>query len=198
LNATFAPITEPPMNATPVSLLERLKRPEDRDAWERFVQLYTPLLYGWARRTGLKENDAADLLQDVFTILVEQMPTFRYQPGGSFRAWLYTVLTNRWRELRRRKQLVNAASGSLETVPQPESPDLPGEAEERAELLARALTLLEPEFEPTTWQAFQQMVLQGRAGELVARDLGLSLNAVYIACSRVRKRLRGFLAGLLE
>ena len=186
------------MNSTPLSLLERLRRPDDRDAWERFVQLYTPLLYGWARRTGLNHDDAADLLQEVFTILVEQMPTFRYEPGGSFRGWLRAVLTNRWRELRRRKQPVSAAPGALEELPQPEGPDLPGEAEERARLLARALALLEPEFEPATWQAFRQTVLLGRPGAAVARELGLSPNAVYIAGSRVRKRLRQFLAGLLE
>jgi RNA polymerase sigma-70 factor (ECF subfamily) len=161
-----------------------VRQPQDRDAWERFVHLYTPLLYGWARRSGLNENDAADLLQDVFTILVEQMPTFRYQPGGSFRAWLRTVLTNRWRELRRRKRPVSAAPGALEEIPQPESPDLPGEAEERTQLVARALSILEPEFEPATWQAFRQMVLLGQPGNLVARELGLSLNAVYIASSK--------------
>ena len=129
--------SETPMSATPVSLLERLKHPQDREAWERFVQLYTPLLYGWARRTGLDHNDTADLLQDVFATLVEQMPTFRYQRGGSFRGWLRTVLLNRWRELQRRKQPLLAAPGTLEIVPQPQSPDLAGEAEERAELLAR-------------------------------------------------------------
>ena len=186
------------MNSTPVSLLERLRCPEDRDAWERFVQLYTPLLYGWARRSGLNQNDAADLLQDVFTILVEQMPTFRYQAGGSFRAWLRTVLANRWREWRRRKQPVNAAPGALEEVPQPESLDLPGEVEERAQLLARALTILEPEFDFSTWQAFRRTVLLDEAAAVVAEALGLSLNAVYIAGSRVRKRLRQFLAGMLE
>jgi RNA polymerase sigma-70 factor, ECF subfamily len=186
------------VSATPVGLLERLKRPQDREAWERFVQLYTPLLYGWARRTGLDHNDTADLLQDVFAILVEQMPTFRYQPGGSFRAWLLTVLLNRWRELRRRKQPILAAPGALEDIAQPESPDLPGEAEERAQLLARALAILEGEFEPATWQAFRQTVLLSQAADAVAGELGLSLNAVYIAGSRVRKRLRQFLAGLLD
>ena len=186
------------MNSTPLSLLERLRRPEDRDAWERFVQLYTPILYGWARRTGLNQDDAAALLQDVFAILVEQMPTFRYRASGSFRAWLHTVLSNRWRELRRRKQPASAAPGALEAIPAAECPDLPGEAEERAELLARALKILEPEFEPATWQAFRQRVILERPGDVVARDLGLSLNAVYIAGSRVRKRLREFLAGLLE
>ena len=44
---------------TPASLLERLRRPADPEAWARFVALYTPLLYRWARRAGLQEADAA-------------------------------------------------------------------------------------------------------------------------------------------
>ena len=49
---------------TPASLLERLRRPAEQQAWARFVDLYTPLLYYWARRTGCPEADAADLTQD--------------------------------------------------------------------------------------------------------------------------------------
>ena len=94
----------------------------------------------------------------MFAILVEQMPAFRYQPGGSFRAWLRTVLVNRWRELCRRKQPVNAAPGALEAMAQPESPDLPGEEEERAQPARAGLTILEPEFDLSTWQAFGGMV----------------------------------------
>ncbi len=65
-------------------------------------------------------------------------------------------------------------------------------------MLLRALTILEPEFEPATWQAFRRTVLLDEPAAVVAEALGLSLNAVYIAGSRVRKRLRQFLAGLLE
>jgi hypothetical protein len=54
---------------TSVSLLQRLRQPHDKEAWERFVQLYTPLFFYWARRAGLREHDAADLVQDVFTTL---------------------------------------------------------------------------------------------------------------------------------
>jgi len=58
------------MLPTPVSLLERLRQADDGAAWAEFVHLYTPLLYGWARRTGLSDDEAADLLQDVFAILL--------------------------------------------------------------------------------------------------------------------------------
>src|SRR5438105_1833156 len=91
------------MTTTPVSLLERLKQPVDQEAWTRFVDLYSPLIYSWARQVGLRESDAADLVQDVFTLLVQRMPEFAYDPKGSFRAWLKTVTLNKWRENQRRK-----------------------------------------------------------------------------------------------
>ena len=50
------------MSKTPISLLERLRQPEEQAAWERFVQLYTPLLHHWARRLGLQGQEAADLV----------------------------------------------------------------------------------------------------------------------------------------
>src|SRR5438128_12285057 len=91
------------MHTTSVSLLERLRQPDAHAAWERFVDLYTPLLFYWARRVGLQESDAADLVQDVFTILVQKLPEFHYDRSHSFRSWLHTVLLNKWRKLRRRQ-----------------------------------------------------------------------------------------------
>src|SRR5438270_12313478 len=91
------------MNTTSVSLLEQLRQPADRErAWKRFVQLYTPLMYHWARRLGLASADAADLVQDVFTLLLRELPRFAYDAGKSFRGWLRTVTLNKWRDLRRR------------------------------------------------------------------------------------------------
>src|SRR5436190_2152048 len=90
------------MDETSASLLRRLRRP-DAAAWERFVDLYTPLIYFWALRMGLQAPDAADLVQDVFATLVEKMPTFEHYAGRSFRAWLRTVTQNRWRDHCRRK-----------------------------------------------------------------------------------------------
>src|SRR5207302_2974327 len=114
-------------------LLERLRRPQDGAAWSQFVRLYTPLLFRWARGAGLSEADAADLLQDVFTTLLREMPRFVYQPGKSFRAWMRTLLLNRWRMLQRRRSLRLLPADELDGVPGPD-PDLPGEAEERREL----------------------------------------------------------------
>jgi RNA polymerase sigma-70 factor (ECF subfamily) len=184
------------MTATPVSLLERLRQPHDAEAWSRFVQLYAPLLYEWARRTGLQEADAADLLQDVFAVLVRELPGFEYRPGGSFRGWLHTVLLNRWRELHRRRRPALLTPDHLAALPADE-PRPPDELEEERHLLRNALRLLQGEFEPTTWQAFHETTLRDRPVGAVAAELGVTANAVYVARSRVLKRLRQELAGLL-
>src|SRR5688572_29289901 len=91
------------MNTTPVSLLERLRQPSTEEAWCRFVDLYTPLIYYWARKVGAQPQDAADLVQDVFTLLVRKMPGFTYDEHRSFRGWLRVVTLNKWRESRRRQ-----------------------------------------------------------------------------------------------
>jgi RNA polymerase sigma-70 factor (ECF subfamily) len=186
------------MPSTPVTLLERLRRTDDGAAWSQFVRLYTPLLYGWARRAGLSEADAADLLQDVFTTLLQELPRFEYQPGKSFRAWLRTILLNRWRTLRRRRAPQPLPPERLGEAPAEADPDLPGEAEERRELVRRALALIEGDFTAATWQAFRQFVVRERRAAEVAAELGLSINAVYLARSRVLRRLREQLSGLID
>ena len=74
------------MHATPASLLDRLRSPADADAWVRFVRLYTPFLYHWARKRGLSADDTADLVQEVFTQLLKALPTFTYR-GSRNQNW---------------------------------------------------------------------------------------------------------------
>jgi RNA polymerase sigma-70 factor (ECF subfamily) len=186
------------MQPTPVSLLQRLRQPGDGAAWSQFVHLYTPLLYSWARRAGLSEADAADLLQDVFTTLLEQLPRFEYQPGKSFRAWMRTILLNRWRTLRRRPAAQPVPPRHLDALPPDTDPALPGEAEELRALVRQGLKLIEGDFSPATWKAFREYVLNDRPAGEVAGELGLSVNAVYLARSRVLRRLREHLAGLID
>ena len=81
------------MDFTPISLIERLQQKEPL-AWDRFVDLFAPLLDLWAGRLGLSSNDADDLVQEVFVILLRRMPQFAYDPRQSFRGWLWTVMSN--------------------------------------------------------------------------------------------------------
>jgi len=187
------------MNTTPVSLLEQLRRSPDEAAWARFVHLYSPLLFGWARQAGLGEADAGDLVQDVFVILLKELPHFVYDPALSFRAWLKTVVLNRWRnQLKRQARApVSGRNAFLDSVPVPDD-NFFEEQEYRRQLLRRALELLRDEFQPATWKAFQEHGLNGRPAAAVAAELALTVGAVYAAKCRVLGRLRERLRGLLE
>ena len=187
------------MNTTSASLLERLRQPGEQDAWGRFVQLYTPLLYCWAHRLGLAEADAADLVQDVFAVLVQKLPEFRYDPGKGFRNWLRTVLLNKWRDQVRRRApaAVGAPPAALDELPAPDEEAF-GEAEYRRHLVNRAARLMQAEFAPRTWKACWEHVVAGRPAAEVAAELGISVGSVYVAKSRVLCRLRQELDGLLE
>jgi RNA polymerase sigma-70 factor (ECF subfamily) len=187
------------MPATSASLLERLRRPGQDAAWARFVDLYTPLLYHWARRTGLAQAQAADLVQDVLLVLVRKLPEFSYDRTRSFRSWLRTVTLNKWRENLRREQPGRAADGvDLSARAGPNSLREFEDAEYHAYLARRALGLMQAEFRPTTWKACWEQVVCGRPAAEVAAELGISEGAAYVAKSRVLRRLREELDGLLD
>src|SRR5262245_18558839 len=98
------------MESTSISLLARLREPDPAAAWNRFVDLYTPLLFSWCRRLGLSEDETADFVQDVFVVLVREMPGFVHDGRNRFRAWLKTVVLNRWRNRRRPPAAVSLAA----------------------------------------------------------------------------------------
>jgi RNA polymerase sigma-70 factor (ECF subfamily) len=186
------------MNTTSVSLLERLRQPDAEADWMRFVNLYTPLCLCWARRLGLQQADAADLVQDVFTVLVQKLPEFTYDRQRSFRRWLKTVLLNKWRESCRSQGAGRAGAADLDDWPGPDEAAEVEEAEFQRHLAVRALQLMQAEFQPATWQACWEHGVRGRPAADVARELHLSANAVYLATSRVLRRLRQELEGLLN
>jgi RNA polymerase sigma-70 factor (ECF subfamily) len=186
------------MDTTPPSLLQRLRQPGDQEAWSRFVELYTPLIWSWARRTGMQEVDAADLVQEVFALLIEKMPQFVYQQHRSFRAWLKTVTLNKWREsCRRQAAMPRTAALSSGDLAGKEESDAFWETEYRQQVLDRALQLIEHDFQPATWKASLQ-VIAGRPAAEVSRELALTIGAVRSGKCRVLARLRQELAGLLE
>jgi RNA polymerase sigma-70 factor (ECF subfamily) len=176
-----------------------LRGAHDEAAWGWFVDLYTPLLFSWARRCGETEPDAADLVQEVFVVLVQTLPTFEYNQSGNFRRWLRTLLLNKLRDRIRRKVRHDKA---LEHRPlEVELPDIAEvfwEAEYHQELARQALRLMQAEFAPATWKACWETVVEGRSPGEVARELAITRNAVNIAKCRVLRRLRQELNGLVE
>jgi RNA polymerase sigma-70 factor (ECF subfamily) len=151
----------------------------------------------WAERIGLQESDAADLVQEVYVILVRVLPAFEYDRDKSFRAWLKTVFLNKWRE---RKRLRTPATGDngLADVAQPTLSDDPEEVEYRRYLAQRALSFIEAEFSPILWKAFRAYALEGRPPEEIARELHIRPGTVYAIKSKVLFRLRQELRDLVD
>lgn len=186
------------MSSTSASLLERLCKNSDRSDWERFVDLYTPLLLKWCRQAGMSTTDAADFTQEVFVVLLEQMPKFTYDPSRSFRAWLKTILLNAWRKGKRRAAQLALGVENPDLLPDPQPHNVLEEVEHREHLVRRALTVMQKDFESATWKACWEFVVHGRSPSEVAAELGVTVNAVYLAKSRVLRRLRGELRGFLD
>ncbi|HEY2156087.1 MAG TPA: sigma-70 family RNA polymerase sigma factor, partial [Isosphaeraceae bacterium] len=154
--------------------------PGDQASWVRFVRLYYPQIYHWARRAGAGPEDAADLVPDVLTVLIRRMPEFEYDSSKTFRGWLRTVTLNAWRRQRRRAPRLPIGAIDLAEVDGHDDP--PGRAFEEDEyrrfLAHRALQVMKTDFQQATWRACWENVVEGRPAAEVARELGITVNAV--------------------
>jgi RNA polymerase sigma-70 factor (ECF subfamily) len=184
------------MDHLPDGLLDRLRRDGSRQDWERFVDLYGPLLELWARRL-LPPDDAADLTQDVLLRVIQRLRSFAGAGDRNFVAWLRAVTLNRWRDLRRRAAARpgTACSAALAAVAGADDLAAVITAEDRAFLVRRALQIMRTDFEPATWRACWERVAAGRPPAEVAAELGVAVEVVYAATYRVIRRLRSELAG---
>ncbi|HEV3235522.1 MAG TPA: sigma-70 family RNA polymerase sigma factor [Gemmataceae bacterium] len=183
---------------TRASLLARLGDPEDRAAWQQFVELYGSLVYGFARNRGLQDADAADLTQEVFLAVSNVMGRWKYDPKqGRFRGWLYGITRNKIARFLERRRLQPVGSGDtnaqkrLDEQPDPEQDGQEvWELEFQKQLFRVAAAKIQEQFTPTSWQAFWQTAVEGKPAAAVSKDLGLSVGAVYVARSRVLARLK--------
>jgi RNA polymerase sigma-70 factor (ECF subfamily) len=191
---------------TPSSLLVRVKA-QDPEAWKRFVQLYGPLIYRWCRRAGLQEADAADVGQEVFRAAAGALPDYHHdQKGDSFRGWLWTITRRKVLDFVGRKppgaQGVGGsdAQTALQELAGPREADSDDDSAEADRLLLcrRAVELVLADCKQETRQAFLRVVAGGQRPAEVARDLGLTVNAVYLAKSHLLRRIREEFAGLVD
>jgi RNA polymerase sigma-70 factor (ECF subfamily) len=180
------------------SLLLRLRDARDDGAWGEFVGLYSPLVYGFARKQNLQDADAADLTQDVFRAVAGGIGRFDYNPRlGTFRGWLFTLVRHQLSDFRERVRrqvcLPHDPNWQAQLDLQP-TPDQGLEAEWDREcerhLFAAAAERIKGDFQMATWAAFWRTAVDGHVPATVAADLGLSVAAVYLARSRVMARLR--------
>ena len=188
--------------STSLNLLDRV-RANDSEAWKAMCNIYSPLIHGWARRAGLQDDDANDIVQDVFTSVSQGLNRFGYHNAGdSFRAWLWTISRNRIRDWFRKKSksAASATGGTdaflhIQTIPDWISDDLSldeieSDSNAESELLKRAAEIVKADVEPRTWQAFWRSTVEGHATSDIANDLGMNENAVRQAKFRVLARLR--------
>ncbi len=179
-------------DATRPSLLLRIRDPQDADSWSNFVDLYSPLLLRYARKRGLQEADAADVTQDVLVQLAKSIRSFEYRPErGRFRDWLGTVVRHRvLRFFKREANQARRADGEwLDDLPATQQ-DSDWSDAFNAHILNAALEHVRPHFEETTWEAFRLAWLEQQPATTVAEKLDVPVAGVYLAKSRVLKRLR--------
>jgi RNA polymerase sigma-70 factor (ECF subfamily) len=194
-------MADPAARPTPPSLLLRIRDVADEESWRTFEQTYAPLVFRYCRRHGLQHADADDVTQEVLAAVARAIRSFDYQPQrGRFRDWLGAVTRSRLARFHaRRGKEVKADPGDapLEQVAGPA--DDPEWAEQfNARVLESALERIRPHFEAPTWQAFEGSWLRDRPAADVAAELAMPVAKVYVARSRVLKRLREEVALLAE
>jgi len=142
----------------------------------------------------------------VLTVASRRLPDFQHnQRTGAFRAWLRAITVNCVRDFWKAKRIRPVAPGGSDFgsyLDQLSDSDHPlsqaWDREHDLYVTRRLLDMIKPQFESQTWKAFQRVALEDVPAQQVAEELGISLNAVFIAKSRVLSRLRELAAGLIE
>jgi RNA polymerase sigma-70 factor (ECF subfamily) len=177
--------------------LLNLARERDDTAWRRLVELYTPLVYFWCRRSSLPEQDIPDVVQDVFRAVVAGLASFRKQRAGdTFRGWLRTITRSKLSDAFRRRGRTPAAPGGsamqrrAEEVEALPDDDDPQEQSAEQELFFRGLESIRSQFEPHVWDAFWRVVVEEQSVAEAAAALNMRPGTVRVAKCRVLQRLR--------
>jgi RNA polymerase sigma factor (sigma-70 family) len=183
---------------TSASLLEQA-RGGGAVAWAQFIRLYTPLLHAWLGAAGLQTADREDLTQRTLMVLVRQLPAFEHNGRpGAFRAYLRGITVNLLREFWRDRPGADGASVLAQLADPDAGLSRLWDDQHDRHVLHGLMEQVRPEFTAPTWQAFRRVALDGATARIVAAELGLTVNAVLIAKSRVLSRLRQAAAGLVD
>ena len=180
------------------SLLTRLRAHDDAAGWQEFFDTYSQLIYGVARKAGLADPEAQDVVQETVIAAARKLPEFRFDPAkGSFKSWLLLITWRRINDLRRRQyrepefvtppELATGRTDTLERQPDPATNELESlwESEWEKNLLAAALARVRRQVDPKQFQIFDCHVLKEWPVAEVTRALGISAGQVYLAKHRV-------------
>ena len=182
---------------TRASLLVQLRDGANHAAWQEFAKLYGPVIYGFARKRGLQDADAADLMQDVMRSVSSAIARLDYDRNqGTFRGWLFTITRNKIFNFFSARRVRPQGSGDtttnrlLDTQPDTSDGADVWEMEYQRRLAALAMERVKSEFQENTWRAFWLTAVEGVAVTDVAQQIGISPGAIYVAKSRVLARLK--------
>jgi len=186
---------------TSSELLAGLRDSANQTVWSDYVDRYRPMIVRAVRRSGLTEADAEDVAQSSLLDFSRAYLAGEYdRERGRLRDWLFGIVRNRVRNARRaggRDPVVEGAGdGAAEPIPEGDHPAAPDqferiwEEEWRAAVLRQCSAIVRGEVQPTTYAAFQGVVVHGRPVPEVAEELGIDREVVYDAKRRILRRLR--------
>lgn len=179
------------------TLIARLPNALDGEAWEQFVDIYRPLVFRLARRKGFQDADAHEIAQEVMVAVAGAAERWEPDPQkGRFRDWLFRIAQNLMIKYLTRRKYRSFATGNSDVdailINQSASEVDPSilALEHRRELFRWAAERVQNQVTERTWKAFWKKSVDGVGSRQVAEELGMTVGAVHIACSRVRKRIR--------
>lgn len=179
------------MDTTRVSLLIRIRDPNNQTAWREFDAIYRPMLYRFARKKGLERGEAEEVTQQSLVAISQHITKFEYDPDkGRFKAWLATVLNNNIRKIHRRRRPQQALTADFNVAQdREETPDDLFERLWRDEHLRYCLDQVRREVEPSTYEAFRLYVFEERPVEEICEQLGMNANQIYKIKYRLTQKL---------
>ena len=178
---------------TRASLILRLPTKTDAQAWREFVSIYEPFLHRFVRRQGMQDADARELVQDVLLSVVQAVGQWQSDATrAKFRTWLFRIARNRMIDILSnwQRNAVRGGASGLHDIAQPELLVEQAQLAHRRELFRWASTQVKQQVQPTTWLAFWRTSVEEVSVPDVAKELGITPGAVYIARSRVAARLK--------
>jgi RNA polymerase sigma-70 factor (ECF subfamily) len=189
-------------NSVSTSILERAKL-GDQDAFRIITDLYAGLVYHWIRKSGLSPENAQDTSQEVFISVNRNLKEFqRTKAGQSFRAWVRVITRRKIADHLRKKTCVKEPLGGdnkvIDSATNKENEEEEENNQDKSIVYTKALQFIKGEFAEKDWRAFLMLVVDEIPARDVAEKLGNSVNSVYIAKSRILKRLHDAFGDLID
>ena len=183
---------------TSLTWLGRLIETPTSAEWKHLSEVYGPLIAKWVERAGVPKASVDDVVQEVFVVVFQRVGAFDHRHPGAFRGWLRAILANQLKKYFQQHTYVTCQF-DIDSICDPGSSDsIAFDREHDEYMVARAMSMIEHEFEPNTWAAFQMQIIDQQRPVDVATHLGMSTNAVVKSKSRVLKRLREYVATFID